>query len=673
MEDIIEKTPLGNVLIVSITPYFLERGALWFEKNIKNILKTRKTHSFWQDNTVFLEKNQKISMSYFLRRLDELGYEKVFKLEMPGEFSHKGSFIELFPLNLKQAIRIDFFGNIIDSIEKLELKIKDEEKTREIIKKKIKAQEKFSDIKNLKKGDYLVHLDHGIGIYEGNEKLNEIEYYKLGYAKNDRLYVPLNLSRKLSRYVGFADPKIARLGSEAWQKVKNRVKQKAEKIARDLLQIYAKREISQREPYLAPGEIDESLKNTFLFEETPDQQKTMEEIEKDLKKTRPMDRLVCGDVGFGKTEIALRSMVRAVNSALRAVMLCPTTILAEQHYQNFKKRLKDLPIKLAVFSRLQSKKEQERAAGELKKGTLDIIIGTHRLLSSDIAPFLFKENGGLLVIDDEHKFGVKQKEKFKKMRETIDVLSLSATPIPRSLYLSLCSLRDISTIQTPPPGRLPIKTFVLPFSKKTIKEAIEKEVKRKGQVYYLHNRVQTIEAVKGLLEELVKGIKIGVAHGRMEKEKLLKVMEKFQKGEINVLLATTIIEAGIDIANVNTLIVADATKLGLGQAYQIRGRVGRSPTESFAYLLYPPKSLKGLAKERLKALKQAKELGSGYRIASQDMEMRGAGNILGKEQSGTINTVGLNLYCQMVSQAIEKMKVEGESDKTNCTLLSPLK
>jgi len=649
---------LSSVLIADVSPYFLDRGFLWFKKNISKILKMKQTQSFWQNHTLFLETNQTISLSLLLRRLDELGYEKVFRIEEPGEFSHKGNLIEIFPVNMESAIRVEFFGNKIERIEELPIRVENEKRVKEILRKKLKSQKTFSDLVRLKKGDYLVHLDHGIGLFRQKIIIENKEYYQLEYARGDKLYVPLGLERKLSRYVGFLEPKISGLGSRLWQKTKRKVKKETEKLAKELLKIYAKREMTERPPYVAANEIDLYLKTSFPYEETPDQIKAIDEIEKDLKRTKPMDRLVCGDVGFGKTEIALRSMIRAINSGHCAVMICPTTILAQQHFENFKKRLQNLPIKIDLMSRLQSKSSQRNIISNLKKGKIDIIIGTHRLLSKDVAPFLFKEKGGLLIIDDEHKFGVKQKERFKELRAEIDILSLSATPIPRSLYLSLCSLRDISIIKTPPAGRLPVKTYIMPFGKKIIKKAIEQEIKRGGQVYYLHNRIGTIRATQDFLEKLSGKVKIATAHGRMRKDKLMRVMTEFKEGKINLLLATTIIEAGIDFPNVNTIIIDDATKLGLSQSYQIRGRVGRSFKEASAYLLYPPGSLKGKAKERLRILKQAKDLGSGYKIAIKDLEMRGGGNILGKEQSGSINRVGLNLYCQMVSESIEKMKIE---------------
>jgi len=653
---------IDQVLIVSITPYFLDRDNLWFERNLNKILEARKTQSFFEENTIFVEKNQKQNFSQFLRKLDEMGYEKVLQVEAPGEFSQRGGIIDVFPINSIFAIRFEFLGNKIENIFQLLIKTEDEKSAKEILKKKLKSQKLFSDLKGLKSGDYLVHLDHGIGkfikfaiLYDQREE--QTSYYAIEYAEGDKLFVPVGLERKLSRYIGFIEPKISRLGSHFWQRVKKKVREETEKLAKELLEIYAKREIVTRTPYLPEDEIDIQLASSFLYEETPDQIEAIEEIKKDLEKEKPMDRLLCGDVGFGKTEVALRAMVKAIKSGYQVAMICPTTILANQHFQNFKGRLKNLPVKIAMLSRLQSKKKQGEIINDLKNGKVDVAVGTHRILSSDVK---FK-NLGLLIIDDEQRFGVRQKENLKKIRSSLDVLSLSATPIPRTLYLSLSSLRDISLIQTPPVGRLSIKTFISSFSEKIIKKAIEDEISRGGQVYYLHNRVKTIEAVKKFLEcstsKVEQKIKFGIAHGRLKEKELVKVMEDFQNKKIDVLIATTIIENGLDLPNVNTLIVADATRLGLAEAYQIRGRIGRSHIQAFAYFLYPSRLLEK-AKMRLDALKEAEELGSGYKIAMKDLEIRGAGNILGKEQSGNINRVGLNLYCQMLSEAIEKLKTK---------------
>ena len=665
----------NSVVIAGITPYFLKRGNFWFKKNLKKILEAKKTSSFFEKNIIFIEKDQRYNFSQFLRKLDEMGYEKVYRVSEIGEFAQRGGIIDVFPINLTEAIRIEFLGNNIENIEKLPVGIKDEKAAKEVLKKKLKSQELFSDLKNIKSGDYLVHLDHGIGRFLERKsfpkyQLPDTKYYILEYAQGDRLYIPFGLERKLSRYIGFVEPKISRLGSSLWQKTKREIKEDVKKLAKELLEIYSRREIAKKKPYLPDDEIDLHLASSFPYEETPDQIKAIRDIKKDLEKTKPMDRLLCGDVGFGKTEVALRAMVKAVKSGYQTAILCPTTILANQHFNSFKKRLKNLPIKISLLSRLQSKKEQAQIIKKLEEGKTDILVGTHRILSKDVA---FK-NLDLLVIDDEHRFGVRQKEKLKKLRissyENIDssfrselrvslnILSLSATPIPRTLYLSLSSLKNISLIKTPPLGRLAVKTFILPFSEKTIKKAIKYEVSRGGQVYYLHNRIETIKTVKKFLENLLPKVKFDIAHGRLNKKEIVEVMDNFQKGKTDVLIATTIIESGLDIENVNTLIVANAARLGLAESYQIRGRVGRSYVQAFAYFLYP-KHLTEKAKMRLDTLKKAQALGSGYAIALKDLEMRGAGNILGKEQSGSINSVGLNLYCQMLSESIEKIKKGG--------------
>ncbi|MBI2054403.1 MAG: DEAD/DEAH box helicase [Candidatus Staskawiczbacteria bacterium] len=652
---------INEILIVGITPYFLDKELFWFEQNLNEILQASKTQSFFQDNMVFLKKGQNQSFFALLRKLDELGYERVFKVSDPGEFSQKGGVIEVFPVNLKRAARLDFLGNKIDSIELLDAKITDENKSKDVLKKRLKSQKIFSDIKGLKPGGYLTHLDHGIGKFIGMAKFQAPdfklqEYYVLEYAREDKLYVPLGLERKLSRYIGFSDPKISRLGSNLWQKTKRKIKEEVERLAKDLLALYAKKEIAKRTPYLKDKEMETQFCSSFPHEETPDQTQAIEDIKKDLSIERPMDRIVVGDVGFGKTEIAMRTALLAAINNRQTAFICPTTILASQHFNNFKKRLEKLPVKTAMISRLQTKKEQGKIIKDLKEGKTDIIIGTHRILSADVE---FK-NLQLLIIDDEQRFGVRQKERLRQLKSSLDVLSLSATPIPRTIYLALSSFKNISLIQTPPKGRIAITTKILPYSKKTIKEAISFELKRKGQIYYLHNRIQTIEKTKQELQKLAPWAKIGAIHGRMRENQLVKIMDDFQKEKTNMLVATTIIENGLDLPNVNTIIIEDATRLGLSQAHQIRGRVGRSDKESFAYLFYPPKFYKNKksakAKERLKALKEAKELGSGYQLAIKDLELRGAGNILGKEQSGAINKIGLNLYCQILSETVEKLR-----------------
>jgi len=648
---------LDSVLIVSITPYFLEKEIFWFDENVEELQHASKTQSFFQDNTIFLEKNQNYNFSQFLRKLDEMGYERVFKVENQGEFSQRGGIIDVFPVNLNRAIRIDFLGNEVESIEFLNISLENEKKSKDVLKKRLTSQKLFSDLKGLKPGDFLVHLDHGIGKFLEIKEFafpdsENQKYYVLEYDKQDKLYVPLGLERKLSRYVGFVDPKISRLGSLVWHKTKKKIKEEIEKLAKELLALYAKKEVSKRTPYSTDNELDFQLRAGFEYDETPDQLQAIEDIKKDLSKSKPMDRIVCGDVGFGKTEVALRASLLAAANNRQTALICPTTILANQHYNFFKKRFEKLPIRVAMLSRMQNKIEQKKILSDLKDGRTDIVIGTHRILSKDVQ---FK-NLQLLIIDDEQRFGVKQKEKLRELRPSLDVLSLSATPIPRTIYLAMSSFKNISLMQTPPQGRKSVKTKVLPYNAKVIKKAINSELKRKGQVYYLHNRIQTIEKVKSEIKKLVPRAKIGVIHGRLPENKLFKIMDDFQKEKTNILLATTIIENGLDISKVNTIIIEDATRFGLSQAHQIRGRVGRSHTESFAYFLYDPKMLTALAKERLNALEDSQELGAGYRIAIRDLELRGAGNILGKEQSGTINKIGLNLYSQILSEAVEKMR-----------------
>jgi len=670
---------ITEILIVSFTPYFLERELLWFEKNFERVKELSKKQPFWQRNCFFLEKDKTISLTNLVQKLLDLGYERVLRADFPGEFSQQGGLINVFPINSNKGFQIEFFGNQIETIKELSISIPPNEKVRRVLKDKLKSQGLYSGLTNLVPGDYVVHLDHGVAKFAGMSKQSnneqycslpdcslpnsqKLRYYILEYAAGDKLYLPVGLERKLSRYVGFSEPRISRLGSIAWQKTKKMVKQEVEKFAKELLLIYAQREIALRPSYPQESDLERIVSQTFPYQETPDQIKALEEINKDLSLSKPMDRLLCGDVGFGKTEIALRTMVKAVCAGYQTMLLCPTTILAHQHFQTFKQRLKRLPINVAFLSRLQTKKQQSRICQDFKQGKIDILIGTHRLLSSDLTESVKDKTSklGLLVIDDEQKFGVRQKEKLKKLRASLDILSMSATPIPRTLYLALSSLRTISFIQTPPLQRLAIKTFVLPWSEKIIKKAVNNELKRHGQIYYLHNRVQTIEKARQSLQMLLPGVKIGVVHGKLSENQILKTMSDFQSEKTNLLLATTIIENGLDLPNVNTLIVEDASSLGLAQAYQIKGRVGRFSKQAFAYFLYPPNFLRqkfGRARQRLDVLKQTQALGSGWQIAIKDLEIRGAGNILGKQQSGNINQVGLNLYCQILSDAVSKQSI----------------
>ncbi len=672
MRPLSEKT--NKILITSIAPYFLDRDVFWFSKNFEKIRQIAKNQVWWKENTIFLEKDQKINLFELLRRLTEMGYERTQTLGSKGEFSQRGGILDIFPINAETAFRLKFSGNCLLEIYPLAIKVLKKERE---IKKELLFRTPKELLSNLKPNEYLVHLDHGIGLFRGyaqapggkllfNQPTPESQekYFVLEYLKGDRLYVPLELENKLSRYIGFETPIIHRLGGTLWRNTKRKVKESTLQLALQLLAIYAKRAASRGFVFPKDDAMQRELEDSFEYIETDDQLTALTDVKKDMESGKPMDRLICGDVGFGKTEVALRASFKAVLAGKQVVLLTPTTILAHQHYHTFCQRLKKFPVNIALLSRLESKTQQKQTIKELKKGNIDIVIGTHRLIQKDIE-FSVQggaasggKNLGLVIIDEEQRFGVRQKEKFKEMRAELDILSLSATPIPRTMHLAISGLRDISLIQTAPPGRLPVKTFIEPFSYKTIKKAIEQELKRNGQVYYLHNRVETIKLAAKQIKNLVPSAKIGIAHGRLNEKQLVKAMDDFGQQRINILIATTIIENGLDFPNVNTLIVANATKLGLSQSYQLRGRIGRSNRQAYAYFLYSAKSLTETAKQRLDALKEAEALGSGYQIALKDLEIRGAGNILGREQSGSINAVGLNLYVQMLNEAMEEMKTK---------------
>lgn len=646
---------IKSALIVGITPYFLERGDLWFEENFSSIQKKSREDEWWKSHTAIICEGGHSPFSPFLRKLAEMGYVKVGRVENRGEFAARGGIVDVFPINLARPIRIEFSGNIVEGIAPITL-AKTASAPKAAVPKEPSDYEKLW-LSNLKIGDYLVHLDHGIGIFRDFHPEKGKEFYIVEYAPPrkggfpDRLLVPREQSKKLSRYIGFEEPTIHRLGGTVWETTKKKAKEDALKLTQELFDLFKKRAMSRREPYPRCPEIEKHLEETFDFEETEDQKKAIVEIYNDLSQEKPMDRLLLGDVGFGKTEVAVRASARAAYAGRQVAVLVPTTILADQHFATFRERLKGLPVETVLLSRLISKKETRETLQKIAAGKADIVIGTHRLLSKDV---LWK-NLGLAIIDEEQRFGVRHKEKFKSFRAEIDILSLSATPIPRTLSLAMAKLRDLSLIQNPPHGRLPVHTFVLPFSQKTIAEAISAERKRRGQIFYLWNRIESIEMIKRAIQKVSPVSRVAVLHGRMRERELVRVMREFRSGEIDILLSTTIIENGLDLPSVNTLIVANASRLGLAQAYQIRGRVGRGGDPAFAYFLYPARSLSEKAKLRLKALKEAEALGSGFKLAVKDLEIRGAGNVLGRQQSGTINKVGLNLYSQLLNEALEEL------------------
>lgn len=528
-------------------------------------------------------------------------------------------------------------------------------------------------LSDLNPGNHVVHNIHGIGIYDGmvKEEIDGVirDYFLLKYADGDRLYVPTSQIDKIHKYIGEENPPIYRLGSRKWTKAKRKVKQSTKEIAKELLQLYAERQ--QLEGFAFPPDTpwQREIEDLFPFWETPDQVRAINEVKKDMEKPRPMDRLVCGDVGYGKTEVAIRAALKAIFGGKQVVILVPTTILAQQHYHTFYKRFKNYPIKVGLLSRFLTKKEQREVIKGLKEGTIDIVVGTHRLLQKDIEI----RDLGLIIIDEEQRFGVEHKEKLKIFRKKVDVLTLSATPIPRTLYMSLISIRDMSVINTPPQDRLSVETVVGEINYDQIKDAIEFELRRGGQVFYVHNRIKTIIRTAERIKTLVPQAKIAIAHGQMREEELEKVMIDFVEENFNILVCTTIIESGLDIPTVNTMIVEDADQLGLAQLYQLRGRVGRGDKKAYAFFYYNDKRLlTEEAYKRLYALREFSQLGSGFNLAMRDLEIRGAGEILGSKQHGHMVSVGFELYCQLIREAIEEMRGEKKEKIPEITIEIPV-
>ncbi|HEY4869074.1 MAG TPA: transcription-repair coupling factor, partial [Candidatus Dormibacteraeota bacterium] len=509
-------------------------------------------------------------------------------------------------------------------------------------------------------GDLVVHRDHGIGRFLEMRSVaadagSDHEYMVLEYADSDRLFVPVEHLDRVDRYVGGIDshPALSRLGSGEWERTKRRVKERTEEVARELLTLYSRREAAHGHAYAADGAWQQELEASFPYEETPDQIMVMEEIKRDMEASRPMDRVVCGDVGFGKTELALRAAFKAAVEGRQVAMLVPTTVLCQQHFLTFTERLAPFPVTVHQLSRFCTDDEIANTLAGLRSGAADIVIGTHRLLQRDIE---FR-NLGLVIIDEEQRFGVLQKERFKELRVAVDMLSLSATPIPRTLHMSLAGIRDLSVIQTPPEERQPIKTYVTAREESLVREVVSREMARTGQVFYVHNRVQSIEAEADRLRTLVPEARVEVAHGQMPEGALASVMRRFMEGSIDVLVCTTIIESGLDIPNANTIVVNDSHRLGLAQLYQLRGRVGRAGQRAYSYLLYPPlRSLTERADKRLDVIADLQDLGSGFKLAMRDLEIRGAGNLLGEEQHGEIAAVGLELYNHLLGQAVTALQ-----------------
>ncbi len=517
---------------------------------------------------------------------------------------------------------------------------------------------------DMKPGSYVVHIEHGIGLFQGLVKMGlnggEREYLLVEYAAGDKLYVPVYQADRLSRYVGVSDhaPHINRLGTAEWEQVKAKAKRAVEEIADDLLALYASREVVAGHAFSTDTLWQAELEASFPYVETDAQVRALDEIKSDMELPRPMDRLVCGDVGYGKTEVALRAAFKAVMDGKQAAVLVPTTVLAQQHYQTFAERLSSFPVTVEMLSRFLTRKRQEQVVGRLALGSVDIVIGTHRLLSEDIA---FKDLG-LLIIDEEQRFGVTHKEKLKQMRQEVDVLTLTATPIPRTLHMSLTGVRDMSTIDTPPEERLPVRTHVGEYDETLIRQAILRELDRGGQVYFVHNRVMGIYQMAQRLRKMVPEAQIAVGHGQMAERDLEQVMLEFAGGKVDVLVCTSIIESGLDIPNANTLIINRADRFGLAQLYQLRGRVGRGAQRAYAYLLHPPvTTLSENARQRLQTINEATELGAGFRIAMRDLEIRGAGELLGSRQHGHIAAVGFDLYTRLLARAVQESRAQQQT------------
>lgn len=622
-----------------------------------------------------LKINDPISLDEIEAVLNGLHYQRKNLVELPGEFSIRGGTVDIYPVTYRMPVRLEFRGDTLSRIRDFSLADgrslttfeevfliplagQFQKKIRRL-EERLEAFEPVSGAGELQRGDFVVHLHYGIGRFLGTKMIRlegkKERCYAIEYAENEILY--LSMKEPLERYVGgsASAPKLTRLNTKEWEKIKQRTRLALYKVASDLLELQARRSVQEGFAFPKDHDWQKQFEAEFPFEETTGQARAIEEVKSDMESGKPMDRLLCGDVGYGKTEVAMRAAFKAVTGGKQVAVLVPTTILAEQHYILLKDRVRSFPVTVELLSRFQTAKEQKGVAASLRTGATDIVIGTHRLLSGDIQ---FKDLG-LVIIDEEQRFGVRHKESLKKMRSQVDVLTLTATPIPRTLHMSLLGVRDMSVIDTPPRNRLPVSTSIMEYHENIVKQAVEREVGRGGQVYFVHNRVDNIEKVHEKLGAIMPGIRFGVAHGQMPVEALEKVMMSFMKGGIDCLISTNIIESGIDIPNANTLIVNRADCFGLADLYQLRGRVGRfkEQRQAYAYFLTPKNWVMTLdAEKRLAAIERFVELGSGFRIAMEDLEIRGAGNLLGHEQSGFIHAVGFDLFCKMLKRAVEEQR-----------------
>jgi transcription-repair coupling factor (superfamily II helicase) len=600
---------------------------------------------------------------------------------VPGDFAVRGGIVDIFPANFSLPVRLDLADETVQEINTFDpVSGKKLEPHRMLIVlpvkegRAVKTQSKH--LKNLledgglydtpldpfvdiEPGDTVVHVIHGIARFRGIKALRskagkEEDHLTLEFADKNILYVPMRDLHLVQRYIAFGKikPELSKLGSKAWERQKDKTRKGVFSFATDLLDMQAKRQALKGFRFQKDTDWQKKLEDEFPYQDTPDQKRATEDLKRDMESSVPMDRLLCGDVGYGKTEVALRAAFKAVTSGKQVAMLVPTTILAEQHYVTFSERMKNFPVKVEMLSRFQTQGEQKRIARVAAEGACDILIGTHRILSPDIS---FKDLG-LVIIDEEQRFGVKNKEHLKKLRLLVDVLTLTATPIPRTLYMSLVGARDLSTINTPPKDRHPIETLVTEGTDGVIRQAITRELQRKGQVFFIHNRIRGIEAVAKRIQTLVPEARVEVGYGQMPAKQLEGIMKRFIRGEVDVLVSTTIVESGIDIPNANTIIINRADLFGLSELYQLRGRVGRFTRQAYAYLLVPKGAvLTEDSRKRLEAIQRFTYLGSGFNVAMEDLEIRGAGNILGVEQSGYISTIGFDLYCRILKEAVRTL------------------
>ncbi len=624
---------------------------------------------------------QNIDLEALNSTLVDFGYKRQEQVLSEGDFARRGEIIDIFPVSFELPVRIQLDNEKAKAIKTFNPENGEPLWPHNIviilpfkkaagIKSAVFSEEfPLDNFVDLNIGDFVVHNQHGIGRFLGMQKAKfqgaAKDYLIIEYDRKEKLYVPVDAMHLVQKYIAFHTlrPKLYRLGNKEWQRTKQRARKGIQKLAWELLSVQAMRQACDGFKFSPDTPWQADFEKTFPYEETPDQVKTTREVKQDMQQAKPMDRLLCGDVGYGKTEVAMRAAFKAVMDNKQAAYLVPTTILAEQHYKNFTMRLKDFPVNVQMLSRFRTQGQQDEIIKDLRDGRVDIVIGTHRLLSEDVG---FKDLG-LVIVDEEQRFGVTAKERLKKLKTTTDILVLTATPIPRTLYMSLMGAKDLSVINTPPQNRLPIKTVVVEYDADLVTQAIKREIARKGQVFFLHNRILDLEKVRdSIARGLADNPRIAVAHGQMPAKLLEKAMSDFISGDIDILISTMIIESGIDIPNANTIIVNNAHMFGLSDLHQLRGRVGRFNRSAYAYFMIPRNAvLEPEAAKRLQAIEEHSGLGAGFNIAMEDLQIRGAGNLLGQQQHGFINAVGFDLYCRLLKEAIANFKKAGVFDETH--------